>query len=73
LCCLFAFTSKELSVLVLELVADIVHLARGYGFLQDQGHGAGVTEGLGLLEALRLGDSPVELRERKVFAPAFSF
>ena len=40
--------------------------------MQDQGYGAGVAYGRGLLDALSLGDPPVELREREVRAPALA-
>ncbi len=59
-------------MLVLKLAAEVVDLVGGGGLLQDQGHGPGKADGLGLLDALLLGGPPVELREREVFLPAFA-
>jgi hypothetical protein len=54
------------------LVAEVVDLVGGGGLLQDQGHGPGKADGLGLLDALLLGGPPVELHEREVFLAAFA-
>ena len=69
---LLALAAEELGVLVLELVADVIHLAGGHGLLQDQGHGPGVADSLELLDVLLLGDPPVELGEREALLSAFA-
>jgi hypothetical protein len=70
---LLAVTSKELGVFGLELVADVIHLARRHRLLQNQGYGPGVADGLVLADAaLFLADSPVELVQREVVPPALA-
>ena len=53
-------------------MTDIVHLAGGYGFLQDQCYDPGVSDCLGFVDAFRFGDPPVELGEREALPSAFA-
>jgi hypothetical protein len=67
-----ALAAEEIGVLVLELVADIVHLTGGYRFLQDEGNGPGVAYGARLVRTFLVGDPPVELCQREALPSAFA-
>jgi hypothetical protein len=61
---------EELSVLRVELVSDVIHLARGHSLLHNRRDRPGVADGLGFLDTFLIGDAPIELREREAVSAA---
>ena len=61
---------EELSVLRVELVSDVIHLARGHSLLHNRRDRPGVADSLGFLDTFLIGDAPIELREREAVSAA---